>query len=153
MHISDTPGALRQFRKSAWKFQRTFKTPLKNLQSFVTSIVSACKPQTACITIEAVVFEPKHLIEILTRHSLPVQYKSGMSVTGTGQQEIEELLYAALSDWVDIFFTPTPKPFVIFADHDEYTTFYANTRSNLKRVAEPLSTNAFQEVLGYKRRL
>lgn len=154
MNISDTLGALKQFRKSAWRFQRTFKTPpLKNLHPFVTSIVSASKLQTACITIEAVVFEPKHLIEILTRHSLPAQYKSGTSVTATGQEGIEELLHAALSDWVDFLFIPTPKPFVIFADHDEYTTFYANTRSNLNRVAEPLSTNGFQEVSGYKRRL
>jgi hypothetical protein len=27
---------------------------------------------------------------------------------------------------------------VIYADHDEYTTFYANTRSNLNRVVEAL---------------
>jgi hypothetical protein len=54
---------------------------------------------------------------------------------------------------VDFLFIPTPKPFVIFADHDEYTTFYANTRSNLNRVAEPLSTLRVEEVLGYQRRL
>jgi len=74
-------------------------------------------------------------------------------VTAVGQREIEELLNAALSDWVDFIFVPAPKPFVIYADHDEYTTFYANTGSNLNRVAEPLLTQGFEEVSEYQRRL
>ena len=46
---------------------------------------------------------------------------------------------------------PTPKPFVIYADHDEFTTFYANTRSNLNRVSDTLLTQGFEEVSGYQR--
>jgi hypothetical protein len=104
--------------------------------------------QTACITIDQAVFEPKHWIDQLIRHSLPPRYQKGTSVTAMGQQEIEKLLYAALSDWVDFVFVAAPKTFVIHADHDEYTTFYANTCSNLSRVAEPLLTPGFEEISG-----
>ena len=57
-------------------------------------------------------FEPKHLLDILTRHSLPHQYKKGTAVVAEGQQESEELLRAAFSDTMDFLFVPTPKPFV-----------------------------------------
>lgn len=150
MEASDTPSALKQVRGTAWKFQRTFRTPLKNLQPFVATIVSVGQAfQTACITIDQAVFEPKHWIDQLIRHSLPPRYQKGTSVTAVGQQ----VHHAALSDWVDFVFVPTPKTFVIYADHDEYTTFYANTRSNLNRVAEPLLTQGFEEISGYQRRL
>ncbi len=84
MEVSDTPSALKQVRRTAWKFQRTFRTPVKNLQGVCSA---------------------------------------------------------------------APKTFVIYADHDEYTTFYANSRSNLNRVTESLLTQGFEEVSGYQRRL
>ncbi len=119
---------------------------------FVFTILSSTPSlQTACITIETAVFEPKHLLDILTRHSLPRQYKKSTSVVAEGQEEIEELLHAAFSDSMDFLFVPTPKPFVICADHDEFTTFYANTRSNLNRVSDALLTQGFEEVSGYQR--
>ena len=71
----------------------------------------------------------------------------------TGQREIEELLHAALSDWMDFLFVPSPEPFVIYADHDEYTTFYAHSRSNLNHIAEPLAAQGFKEISGYIRQL
>jgi hypothetical protein len=48
---------------------------------------------------------------------------------------------------------PAPKPFVIYADHDEYTTFFANTKSNLNRVAQPLTAGGFVSVPDYERQL
>jgi hypothetical protein len=143
MKVSDTHSALKQIRKTPWKFQQTFKTPLKNLQPFVAAILSTASAERACITIEQAVFEPKHWIDLLNRHSLPPRYGKGVSVTAVGRQEIEELLYTAFSDWFDFLFVPTPKPFVIYADHDEYATFYANTRSNLNRVVGALSAQGF----------
>lgn len=153
MKLSDASSALKQVRKASWKFQQTFKTPLNNLQPFVTTIFSTASPQTACITIEQAVFEPKHWIDLLTRYSVPPRYGKGVSVTAAGRQEIEELLYTAFSDWFDFLFVPAPKPFVIFADHDEYATFYANTRSNLNRVVEALSAQGFEEIPEYSRQL
>jgi hypothetical protein len=153
MNVSDAPSALKQLRKASWKFQQTFQTPLKKLEPFVASIVSTVAPQTACVTVEQVVFEPKHMIDLLTRYSLPPRYGKGVSVTATGQREIKELLQAAFADWVDFLFVPSPKPFVMYADHDEYTTFYANTRSNLNRITKALSSQGFEEIAGYQRRL
>jgi hypothetical protein len=153
MHVSDTPSALKQIRKSAWKFQRTFKTPLNNLQPFVAAILSTASPETACITIEQAVFEPRRWIDLLTRYSLLPHYGKGSSVTAVGRQEMEDLLHTAFSDWFDFLFVPTPRPFVIYADHDEYTTFYANTRSNVSRVVEALSAEGFEEISDYERQL
>jgi hypothetical protein len=150
MNVSDNPSALKQIRKTPWKFQRTFKTPLNNLEPFVAAILSTASFKTACITIEQAVFEPKHWIDLLTRYSLPPRYAKGVSVTATGQQELEDLLHTAFTDWFDFLLVPTPKPFVIYADHDEYTTFYANTRSNLNRFVEPLSAKGFEEVAEYR---
>lgn len=151
MNVSDAPSALKQIRKASWKFQQTFKTPLNNLQPYVAAILSAASPQTACVTIDQAVFEPKHWIELLTRYSLPPRYSKGVSVTAVGAQEMHELLHTAFTDWFDFLFVPTPKPFVIYADHDEYTTFYANTRSNLNRVVEGLVAEGFERVAEYQR--
>jgi len=118
MNLSDSPSALKQIRKASWKFEQTFKTPLNNLQPYVVAILSAASPETACVTIEEAVFEPKHWIDLLTRYSLPPRYSKGVSVTAIGAQEMQELLYTAFTDWFDFLFVPTPKPFVIYADHD-----------------------------------
>ena len=152
MKVSDDPNALSQFRKTLWKFQQTFKTPLKRLEPFVAAIASSIQPlQIASVTIEQVVFEPKGWIGLLTRHSLPIRYERGVSVTAEGHVEIEELLRAALSDWVDFLFVPIPEPFVIYADHDEYTTFYAHNHPSLSQVAEALLAQGFEQITGYER--
>jgi hypothetical protein len=153
MNVSDTPSALKQIRKTPWKFQQTFRTPLDNLQPFVAAILSTASPESACITIEQAVFEPKHWIDLLTRYALPPRYGKGVSVTAVGRREVEELLHTAFTDWFDFLFVPIPKPFVIYADHDEYTTFYANTRSNLNRVVGALSAQGFEKVAEYRRQL
>ena len=152
MNLSTASSPLKQLGKTPWKFQRTLRTPVGNLQLFVSTILSSVPSlQTASVTIEQAVFEPENLIEVLTGHSLPLQYKKGTSVVAEGEQEIEELLRAALSDCTDFLFVPAPKPFVLYADHDEYATFYANNRSNLNRVTEVLLRKGFEEVLGYQR--
>jgi hypothetical protein len=153
MNRSETSNALKQFRKTRWRFQQTFKTPLKSLHPFVAAIISAASAETACVTIEQAVFEPKHWIDLLVRHSLTPGYAKGVSVNAVGQREVEELLQAAFTDWFDFIFVPTPKPFVIYADHDEYTTFYANTHSNLNRVVTPLSALGFEQIPEYTRQL
>jgi hypothetical protein len=154
MTLSETPGSVKRFRRTAWRFQQTFQTPLKNLQPFVSAIVCAHEPiQAASVTIEEVVFEPKHLMALLGRYSLPLQYGRESCIAATGHKEVGELLEAALGDWVDFAFVPTPKPFVIYADHDEYTTFFANTKSNLNGVVQALSAAGFQKVPDYERNL
>jgi len=152
MFLSETPGALKRFHKTAWKCQRTFKTPLQNLQTFVTTIVSAAPGlRAASVTVEQAVFEPKHLNGLLTQYSIPLKYDRGLSLIASDRQEAEGLLLAVLSDWIDFLFIPDPKLFAIYADHDEFTTFYAQTRSNLNRVVSALSGQGFETVPGYER--
>jgi hypothetical protein len=154
MTLTETPGALKRFRKTSWKFQRTFQTPLRNLPTFVTTIVSAAQPlKGGSLTVEQAVFEPNHLNGLLTNYSIPSKCEHGLSLIVAGSQETEMLLLAVLSDWIDFLFIPDPKPFVIYADHDEYTTFYAQTRSNLNRVINALSGQGFDPVPNYERRL
>jgi hypothetical protein len=154
MTLSEIPGSLKRFRRTPWRFQQTFRTPLQNLQLFVGTILSAPEPlQAASLTIDQVVFEPKHLMAMLARYSLPPECRRDWSVAATGQREVGELLEAALGDWVDFVFVPTPKSFVIYADHDEYATFYANTKSNLNGVVHALSAGGFQKVPDYERNL
>jgi hypothetical protein len=151
MTLSETPGSLKRFRRTPWGSQQTFSTPLKNLQPFVATITSAF--DTASITIDQVIFAPKHLLDLLARCSLPARYGRDLTFVATGNEEVQALLQAALSDWIDFIFVPAPKPFVIYADHDEYTTFYANTKSNLNRVVDALSQQGFEKVKDYERNL
>jgi hypothetical protein len=153
MTLSETPGALKKFRRTTWRFQQTFGTPLKNLQPFVATIITAHEPfERASLTIDGVIFEPKHLLDVLAKHSLPRRYRRHISVTAAGRGEIQELLEAVLSDWIDFIFVPEPKPFVIYADHDEYTTFYANTKLNLNRVVHELRRQGFEIIPDYERK-
>jgi hypothetical protein len=152
MTLTDDTGTLKRFRKVLPPFQQTFKTPLKSLEPFVSAILSEIEPRGATAAIEQVVFEPKHLLALLDAHSIPPQPLSRRQLTATAKGEVATLLQAALSDWVDFLFVPEPKSFTIYADHDEYTTVFAHSRSNLSRVTGPLTTQGFEAVLQYVRR-
>lgn len=153
MIFSKTPGEIKRFRRSSWKFQETFLTPLKELERFTSIIITAHAPlEGASVTIDEVVFEPKTLNSLMTKHSISEALTHDVSLDVTGGEEVKVLLCSALSDWVDFLFVPTPKPFVIYADHDEYTTFYANTKGNLNRIVEALATEGFKKV-EYERNL
>jgi hypothetical protein len=153
MILSSTSGALKRLRKVPWRFQQTFLTPLQNLRPFVVSIVSAPEPvQAGTVTLDSIVFEPRNLIAFLASCSLPPSLRIESSLEAAGHEETAALLYAALCDSVDFWFVPTPKPFVIYADHDEYTTFFANSKSNLNGVTLPLIRQGF-ETVDYERNL
>ncbi len=152
MMLTETPGTLKKFGRTSWRFQRTFKTPLENLRSFVTAITGAIRRlDAATVTIDTVVFEPKHLLALVTPIGAADWLAHDVTVSAVGREAVEGLLEAALSDWADFLFVPQPKPFVIYADHDEYTTFYAQSCSNLNSVVNELSGKGFAEILGYKR--
>jgi hypothetical protein len=147
MILSATSGSLKRLRKVPWRFQQTFATPLRSLQPFVATILAAREQILGgTVTIDAVVFEPRNLNTLLASRSLPPCLASESSIEAAGFPEVEALLEAALSDSVDFWFVPRPKPFVIYADHDEYTTFFANSKSNLNGVVEPLLKHGFETV-------
>jgi len=154
MILFANPSALEKFRSVAWEFQYTFETPLKTLPAFVSTIVGAGGAwKSANVTLELVVFEPQKLIALLKKSSILPRYERGVTLTAEGREEIEALLCAVLGDWIDFIFVPTPESFVIYADHDEFTTFYAHTRSDLNRVTDALLHHGFKPEPDYERHL
>ncbi len=129
-------------------------TPLRALSPFVSTILSSHESiHAGCLTLDKRIFEPKNLNMALKRRSLATELGHGSSIQANEISEVAELLEAALGDPIDFAFVPTPKPFVIYADHDEYTTFYANTKSNLNAVVHALSAAGYKHVQGYLRDL
>ena len=151
-NLSHNPGSLAKFSRKAWKFQRTIRTPLTNLEPFVAEIISALAPiKRRIIVIDGYVFEPKGLRKLLSSHPQSMNFTHDWSIESIATHSIKELLLATFQDWIDFAFIPTPQPFVIYADHDEYTTFYAMTKSNLNRVVKPLLAQGFTQVKDFER--
>jgi hypothetical protein len=154
MTVSNTPGALKKFGRSTWRFQTTFRTPLKELPAFVSTILAATdRMDQGTVTIDEIVFEPKNLKALLATNGAPGQLEHDWTIAAEGKADIHALLQAALADWVNFLFVPTPKPFVIYADHDEYTTFYTASKSNLNPVISGLLQNGFGQVQDYHREI
>jgi hypothetical protein len=153
MKLSATPGSLKRLRRVPWRFQSTFLAPFLNLQPFVATVISGRKEiQNATITIDSVIAEPRNLNAVLANHALPPSLQRESAVEVAGNHEVGALLQAALRDSVDFWFVPTPKTFVFYADHDEYVTFFASSKSNLNGVVEPLLKQGFKAV-DYERNL
>jgi hypothetical protein len=153
MTISNTPGVIKKFKRTSWNCQVTFVTPLKKLHSFVPAILSANEPiREASITVDKYAFEPKNLIALKSSRLLSEPLQHDTSITAIGHDQVEILLRTALSDWLDFVFIPILKLFVIYADHDEYTTIYSNTKSNLERIRLSLLVNKFEQVPKYERK-
>jgi hypothetical protein len=130
----------------------TFLTPVKDLNNFVSTILSTNGPfEEGSVTIAQIVFEPRNLIVLLSNYSLSKEFQNDWSLLAEDEKQVHELLRTALSDSVDFLCVPTPKPFVIYADHDEYTTFYANTKGNLNQPVNALLAKWFKPVLNYQR--
>lgn len=149
--LSERPEEIQRFLASPWKFQQTFKTPLGDLERFVSTLLGPFEFQTATLSAEEVVFEPKNLLHLLANNSLFLEDKYQFSIRATGKQAIVDLLQAALGDWVDFFLIPFPETIVISADHDEYTTFYTTDAARLRNLASGLENSGFQAVSGYTR--
>jgi hypothetical protein len=149
--LSERTEEIQRFRAAPWIFQRTFKTPLKDLNRFVSTFLARFTLERGALSTDEVVFEPKDLLHLLTAHSLAVQDYYHLTIQAMGQQEIAELLEAALGDWVDFVFVPSPEVIAIYADHDEYTTFYAQDDATLTSVASNLETAGFEAVPSYTR--
>lgn len=146
MRLFESPGTLTRYRRSVWEFQQTFHTPLENLPRFVDVIMSALPRTRGAIAVfDQVVFEPRYeLAPLYANYSLPQKwYGDDLTIEAQSATEARELLQAVLSEWIDFLFVPTPKPFVIYADHDEYITFLGHRKGQLNGVVEALTAAKF----------
>src|SRR6266496_176463 len=149
--LSERTEEIQRFRSTPWSFQQTFKTPLRDLNRFVTTFLAPFSLDRGALITDEVVFEPKDLLHLLATNSLSVEDYYHLTIQATGQAEIAALLQAALGDWVDFDFVPSPDVIAIYADHDEYTTFYAQDDPTLNSVASRLKTAGFEAVTSYTR--
>jgi len=154
MQLLDADGELQRLRRNVAAFeQRTFRTPLDRLPNFVDCLLTS-DPPLACASaiVEQVVFTPTHLDALLTSHHLVVKCHVGRTIVAADGAESSALLQALLADWLDFFFEPSPPGFVLFADHDEYTTLFAGV-GTVRRRAGALKQKGFVEVSNYVRQL
>jgi hypothetical protein len=147
--------SLHRYRRKGFKFQQTFVTPLKDLTHFTDAIMGALPLiRSATAVLDQVVFEPQYQLQALYhRYSLPLQWDGkDIAIEAQGEKEAGELLSALLSEWIDFLYIPDPARFVIYADHDEYITFFSNNREDLSHVIETLVAQNYSKV-EYERRL
>jgi hypothetical protein len=129
--LSERTEEIQRFRDDPWPFQQTFKTPRKDLTRFVSTLLATFSLEKGTLSTDEVVFEPKDLLMLLTQNSVPVKDCYHLTIRADGEREIAELLRAALGDWVDFVFVSSPEVVAIYADHDEYTTFYTRDDATL----------------------
>jgi len=149
MRIFESPDMVKRFRRTTWEFQRTFETPLQDLPRFVDVIVSAIPGiETAQVVFDRVIFEPHYeLPPLYAKYSLPLTWHGNdLTIEAESAEQARELLHGVLSEWIDFLFVPTPKRFVIYADHDEYITFLAHRKGHLSGVVEALTAAKFLSV-------
>ncbi len=155
MRTEPTPGNVNRLRRTAAGFeQRTFRTPLEQLPAFVATLLAGPLPVTsASVVVRQVVFPPRHLEAVLSSHGLPPACQAEWSIVAEDADESMVLLTATFADWLDFFFLPLPKSYLLYADHDEYTTLFAARRGTLSRMGSAMTAAGFAEVSDYVREL
>ncbi len=132
--------------------QRTFRTALESLPKFTAGLLSG-QPSLASATVlvEGVVFVPRHLHGLMARNRLSGRCTPGLTITAIGAKECASLLRACLGDWVDFYYLPEPSRFVLFADHDEYTTVFSDETEILVQISSEMARSGFEEITDYVR--
>jgi hypothetical protein len=154
MILVESSSQTKRFRKSPWFFQKTFRTPLKKLPAFVADIlVVPGAVGDGIVTIESTVFTPVNLGALLGLHSLAMPSTPDQGIKAANSAEVSDLLEAAFGDAIDFWFVPNPKTFAIYADHDEYVTFFANKKAALTAQFEALLSHGVIGIENYERKL
>ncbi len=150
MTVTTTPGALKKFRRTPWRFQQTVERPdAGDLERFVSTIISAHGSlEAATVTIDAVIFDTVRMSGLCPTGAAITH---DVSLVAQSAEEAQALLVAAFWDGPAFVCIPTPKPFVFYADHDDWITFYANSKSHLNHVIEPLTSHGYMLVQNWQR--
>jgi hypothetical protein len=133
--------------------QVTYATPLKDLTAFVNAVLKPFSIQSATVELQVIVFEPRELIAYCATQGIQTD-EAGLNdkmLSAKTKESTAELLEATLGDWIDFFFVPEPSSFVIFADHDEYTTFFTRREADLQALCESLDSGGFKKINGWNR--
>lgn len=152
MVVTLVPGAVKKFRRTPWRFQQTVERPPPgDLDRFVSTVLTAHDQiQAAMVTIDKVIFDTVRMAMLCPAGS---KLDHDSSISANSAEELRALLVATFWDGPDFICIPTPKPFVLYADHDNWITFFANTKSHLNHVIEPLASNGFRLIQNWQREL
>lgn len=151
MTVSLASGAFKKFRRTPWRFQQTVEQPkVGDLPRFISTILQGHDIVAGTVTIDQVIFNTERLTALCPAGSTLTH---DSSISAGSSADLHALLVAAFWDGLDFICIPTPKPFVFYADHDNWITFYANTKSHLNHVIEPLTAHGYKLVKDWQREL
>ena len=137
-------GELKRLGRRAGDKQATFHVPSTRAADFVAALLGqGAGKQGARVTIENVVFPPWHLRTALGHEDVSAGLASETTIEA-GPGEAPALLTAALSDWTDFWFEPSPGAFLLYGHHDEYSTVYAHKQGAVSRVTTALTQAGFR---------
>ena len=129
-------------------FQQTYATPLDDLQHFIETLLDPFEVSRASVWIETLVFNPKELVWYLRGsgiHSNEGELNNSL-LLAENRSEAATLLECILGQWADFAFLPTPREFVIYADHDEFTTVFTKSTEKLSSLRKHMKAEGFREV-------
>lgn len=142
------PWARKQCRRAAGQYQRTFVSPLSQRHLLSKLVLrSAASTRAGLFYIETDVFTTERLEELMAQNEISVDRVEGLSITAENRSECQSVLEAALADSADFYFVPEPKPFLLYCDHHDYSTFFAHRKGPLSQLSEALAGGGFREVL------
>jgi hypothetical protein len=152
MNVTTASGMLKKFRRTPWRFQQTVKLPeVSARENFVSAIIEVLDNfESATVTIDEVVFDTVKVTTLCPANSALTH---DTSILAQSTQDLHTLLIAAFWDGSDFVCIPTPKPFVFYADHHDFVTFYANTKSNLNSIIKLLTSRGYELVRDWQRDL
>lgn len=135
-----------RLQNAPFAFQQTYRTPLKNLNEFVHSILAPFDFLEAELRIETWVFTPENFLKHLEEFGIAADSGelSGATIISENRSEGEALLKHALTDWMDFAFLPIKSDFAIYADHDEYTTIFTRTQELTTQLSEAMMRRGFE---------
>ena len=152
VNIENNAVKVKKARKRLRGRQITFQTPLKELNNFVSSIRQfGFESYIGTAYIEQYVIEPKTTNSILMEFSKEAVVTSNTCIKTESSSETDQVLAALLSDWIDFIFLFDDSKFGIYADHDEYCTFYSRKSMELSNLKIHMSSSGFKHVPGYER--
>jgi len=152
MTVTPNPGALKKFRRTPWRFQQTVERGQPDgIDRLLALIIQSHKDISGgTVTIDEVVFNTERLASVCPAGTA---FTHDCALTAQSPEELHALLAAALWDGPDFICLPSPKPFVFYADHHDLITFFANTKSHLNHVIEPLVLHGYRLVQNWEREL
>ena len=137
-----------RLREAPFPFQQTYVTPLTDLSRFVHALLAPFEISTAEIWIEQIIFKPEELIDYLSSHGITTDEGAlnRAVIHAEDGSEAATLLECVLSQWTDFAFIPSPKKFVIYADHDEFTTVFMASDQLLASLRSDMKLQGFKAV-------